>query len=84
MGDRPRLELFAGLAALYKSRDHADLTLISSDGATTHAVHRAIVCPRSAPLDAQVKAATWKVRGRETRTGGPRARAASLDGRELI
>ena len=60
MGERPRLELYAGLAALYQSREYTDLVVSGRDG-TRHPIHRAIVCPRSEYFYTAVKEARWKV-----------------------
>lgn len=60
MGERPRLELFSGLASLYRSRDYSDLTILGRDG-TKHPVHRAIVCPRSEHFEKAVKEKRWRV-----------------------
>ncbi|CAK4034960.1 hypothetical protein AC578_3782 [Lecanosticta acicola] len=59
MGERPRLELFAGLASLYRSRDYSDLTISGRDG-TRHSVHRAIVCPRSDYFQRAVQERRWR------------------------
>lgn len=59
MGERPRLELFAGLTSLYQSRDYSDLVLFGRDG-TRYPVHKAIVCPRSEYLHSAVKEGRWR------------------------
>lgn len=59
MGERPRLELYSGLATLYQSRDYSDLVLFGKDG-TRHHVHRAIVCPRSEYFHAAVRERRWR------------------------
>ncbi|KAI5357140.1 putative BTB/POZ domain-containing protein [Septoria linicola] len=59
MGERPRLELFTGLASLYHSRDFSDLVIFGKDG-TRHSVHRAIVCPRSEYIYKAVKEGRWR------------------------
>lgn len=61
MGERPRLELFSGLASLYQSREYSDLTLFGREG-SRYAVHRAIVCPRSEYFYKAVKEEQWRVR----------------------
>jgi hypothetical protein len=60
MGDKPRLELAAGLFALFQSRDWSDLVLFSHDG-SRYPVHRAIVCPRSHFFDDAVRRRRWRV-----------------------
>ncbi|KAK4624351.1 hypothetical protein CLAFUW4_05488 [Fulvia fulva] len=59
MDERPRLELYAGLAALYQSREFSDLVVSGREG-TRHPIHRAIVCPRSEHFYNAVKEAQWK------------------------
>ncbi|KAF2163363.1 hypothetical protein M409DRAFT_68620 [Zasmidium cellare ATCC 36951] len=59
MGERPRLELFSGLASLYQSREYSDLVLFGREG-SRHAVHRAIVCPRSEYFYKAVKEEQWR------------------------
>lgn len=61
MGEHPRRELFSGLASLYQSREWSDLVLFGREG-TRHAVHRAIVCPRSDYFHKAVKEERWRVR----------------------
>ncbi|KAM3416997.1 hypothetical protein BST61_g8580 [Cercospora zeina] len=59
MGERPRLELLAGLAEIYQSRDFSDLVIFGKEG-TRHAVHRAIVCPRSEFIYRACKESRWR------------------------
>ncbi|KAK4502569.1 hypothetical protein PRZ48_005995 [Zasmidium cellare] len=59
MGERPRHELFSGLASLYQSREYSDLVLFGREG-SRHAVHRAIVCPRSEYFYKAVKEEQWR------------------------
>lgn len=61
MGERPRLELFSGLASLYQSREYSDLVLFGREG-SRHPVHRAVVCPRSEYFYKAVKEERWRVR----------------------
>ncbi|GIZ44816.1 hypothetical protein CKM354_000800300 [Cercospora kikuchii] len=59
MGERPRQDLLAGLAAIYQSRDFSDLVIFGREG-TRHAVHRAIVCPRSEFIYRACKEGRWR------------------------
>lgn len=65
MGERPRQELLYGLASLYHSRDFSDLVVFGKDG-SRHAVHRAVLCPRSEYIYTAVKEGKWRV-GTDTR-----------------
>lgn len=60
MGERPRQELLYGLASLYHSRDFSDLVVFGKDG-SRHAVHRAVLCPRSEYIYTAVKEGKWRV-----------------------
>lgn len=61
MGERSKQDLLAGLAAIYQSRDFSDLVVFGREG-TRHAVHRAIVCPRSEFIYRACKEGRWRVR----------------------